>query len=449
MIADRLRDGRTNGLSAKGMPLDRLRVVAILLVCALTIFNASGFRGLYADGAWYLLSMLTKGTFYHVSYARWSVELLTQFPVVWSLKLGVTDLRTLIHVYSASLVIAPALFWTLALVRLIRDEEFWLIFILLCLVLFNVGFMAVGEFNVAYSLVALSMAILITKRDLSLGWMLAAVMAALCLVVAYEMTLFLGPLLIVMAIGRLWTDKLSVTTKCLLWFCVACYAAGTGVAGYSVLHFRVPENLSHAADVFGAARNRSLLLSVAFAVGYVLLRLRVYPVRHLGYFVMFASLVLLAWPSSYSVPDHHYVARTLVGVCILVCGLILAASWIWERWRSRPIVIDAREAQWLAIALFLVMSVGDVINTRGLTHFVTTFRSEVDVRAGLVPLEDTKLSGSDHARYAWTWTYPTLSLLLRHDPGRAVILNDQGYHGYQPFDPKVSVPSLQAYYGAR
>lgn len=39
---------------------------------------------------------------------------------------------------------------------------------------------------------------------------------------------------------------------------------------------------------------------------------------------------------------------------------------------------------------------------------------------------------------------PSMSILLRQDASRAVILNAIG--GYEPFDPHVSVPDLSPYY---
>jgi len=48
-------------------------------------------------------------------------------------------------------------------------------------------------------------------------------------------------------------------------------------------------------------------------------------------------------------------------------------------------------------------------------------------------------------RYGWPWTNPSISLLLREDASRSIILNARDYFGWQPFDPYAATPDLSAY----
>ncbi len=196
------RPARIRGVG-DALPVPRL--VAVSFVVLLTSFDAILRRGLYADGAAYLLSLLLKGGFFHLSNSRFFSELLTQWPIVLAMKCGVTNLSILTEIYAVSLVMVPALFWVLSLLRLIREELFWVLFLMFCISYFSAGFFAVGEYNVCYSLFALLMAIYCSRSDIGAFWAVMAVLASLFLVASYESMLFLSLPLSLMAAGRLRT----------------------------------------------------------------------------------------------------------------------------------------------------------------------------------------------------------------------------------------------------
>jgi hypothetical protein len=90
----------------------------------------------------------------------------------------------------------------------------------------------------------------------------------------------------------------------------------------------------------------------------------------------------------------------------------------------------------------LLLATFDVRHSYEMHVYFNDLRREVNSRTGLVRAEDTNLLG----RFSGSWTLTAKSLLVRDDATRAIILVPETYTGWQPFDPKVSVPDLSRYY---
>jgi hypothetical protein len=97
--------------------------------------------------------------------------------------------------------------------------------------------------------------------------------------------------------------------------------------------------------------------------------------------------------------------------------------------------------------VFGVLLVPNLTHALGFYNFLRIFHSEVVSRTGFVPIEATPLRDGNRWEYDWVWTNPSLSLLLRDNPGQAVILNPNSYYSewWEPFDPRKSMPDLSRY----
>ena len=101
----------------------------------------------------------------------------------------------------------------------------------------------------------------------------------------------------------------------------------------------------------------------------------------------------------------------------------------------------------LPLATLTVLGIVDTRHSVRFDSFRRCFEREVNARSGFVWPEDTRLR-TDPAcenRYGWPWTNPSISLLLREDASRSIILNARDYFGWQPFDPYAATPDLSAY----
>lgn len=424
---------------------DIAQLAVMMMIVAVALFDAFSLRGLYGDGSNFLYHLLRTKDFVHFNPSRLCTEWLTQFPVVLALRAGVVDLPALIVLHSATLVLVPIAFWTLALARLHRDPAFWLVVLLFSIVYFNVGFFAIGEYNLAYALFALALAILSGKARIGIGWAVVALLAGLGLLAAYEAMLYLGPLLVLAGAARLWKRDELAAVRVVLLLAILAYAAGTGVAVYFVLNPGYPEQLAAAMAFFAAMHNRLLALSVAFAIGWIALSTPVAWMRRGGLLLAVACLVGLVLPGNWSLPHQHYEARTLVGLALFgLSGLLALRFAVLARWPS--LVRVHPRAPIVALLFFIALAVSNVAYSLDYRAHLALFRDEVRSRSGLVAVEDTRLLDGRLARYGWIWTYPLMSLLLRERADQAIILNLRAYPGYQPFDPERGVPDLREYY---
>ena len=64
---------------------------------------------------------------------------------------------------------------------------------------------------------------------------------------------------------------------------------------------------------------------------------------------------------------------------------------------------------------------------------------------GLVPLTQTGILPEDLDMFAFSWTFPSMSLLFRAQPTHAMLLNEKP-EAWQPFDPAKSRPDLHQFF---
>jgi len=226
------------------------------------------------------------------------------------------------------------------------------------------------------------------------------------------------------------------------------FLASAGIAGWSVTHFGEPANLSNARDFSAALKNRQLLLSfaVGFTYSFLVLPGRIAIVDAVCGLGAVAAILALTLHSNRAFPSQYADARAWVGLFLFGFAILLAAATFFIKGeRRRPPKVSIALAG-IPLSLLLILGFIDVKQSRRFDEFVACVRSEVNSRIGLVRPADTILRRAGCVPYGWGWgyTYPSLSILLRQDASRAIILSPIG--GYQPFDPHVSVPDLSPYY---
>jgi hypothetical protein len=120
-------------------------------------------RGLYADGAYFLFSILSSHGFVDDDKPRLFALLITQVPLVMAMKIGINDLNLLIRLHSFGLIIFPLVFWLAALKIQMKTELFWIFVAEFSVSYLCSGFFAIGEYNLCYSMAAFSAAIILKK----------------------------------------------------------------------------------------------------------------------------------------------------------------------------------------------------------------------------------------------------------------------------------------------
>jgi hypothetical protein len=82
-------------------------------------------------------------------------------------------------------------------------------------------------------------------------------------------------------------------------------------------------------------------------------------------------------------------------------------------------------------------------------NYLNTFRNELNSRTGFIAYEDSALRYDRNEQVFYrNWTHQLLSVLLRADSSKAIMLNEYNYNGFQGFyDPPRHIPDFSRYYG--
>jgi hypothetical protein len=413
-----------------------LRSAVLLAIAALAVSGVWSARGLYADGAYFLLQILKTEGFWTADPPRLLANLILQAPVVAALGAGVEDLDGLIRLHSAALVVLPLAVWAVALAVLFRSQCFWLFVWALAATYLNSGFFAAGEYNLTYGMAALCAAILVADGPIRTGAAVVLVGLAVALTRSYEAMVFLGPLLCVASLGRLMRpDGTTAVARSGLVLAALLLAVGTAAAAWSILSPSSPGNMAGAAAVKQVLRSPQVaytcLMSIAVLVGLASRLPSSRRVALVGAAILSAAFVSM--PMLWLPADMHYVSRAVAGLGLFA---ILLITIVWRFSSSlgwRPAAEPDAVVAVAALLLFASLLVPFLGHTVGFRDWARTFESEVTTRTGRVPIEATAVyRGGLFDAYNWPWTNPALSGLLRAGPASAVIMNPVAYRGWQP-----------------
>ncbi len=234
---------------------DRWKTLVILVVLFVGAQGIYSMKSLYADGAYFFLKIITSGRFMLMP-ARELAGIATQLPLLLGLHIGVVEIDALARLFGFGLIGVPILLWTYALYIHRHSIFFW--FFVLAFTWFYLlsGFFAIGEYNVAYALVAAAAAILLVPT-ITLGEGIVLCTVAFIGTRSYELMVVAGPLLALGCLGRLRVDgsRIGVGARWLIGFSAGLFVLGAVFALVSILNPR------DSATFAGATRGPALLFS--------------------------------------------------------------------------------------------------------------------------------------------------------------------------------------------
>lgn len=432
----------------------------VLMLWALAVCNAVSCRGLFWDGASFLVNIIDLGGFHDFYTARAHVDWVTQAPVIAAGWLGVRDLHVLSIIYSLGLFALPAGLYHLALAR-VRDDPVMLAIVLavLAVVYLPTSFFIVGEYNAAFAAVTAAMAITLT------GWrrgdaVLLCALGLLCLR-SYEALVYLGPLL---AACVLWSMRgvRDAGTRLLLAVAALAFIGAAIVSGVTIIdywshpHFAKVrsmslefwQNLQFSVPIAGL-----LICAVIGLARPDLLRSR-QPIVIIA--ITSVALALTPWYrllSDYSIlyPPSHYLARQAAGM--LLAGL-LVCLWVHVAWRNKaPRALAVLREPGMArrlvasmVVMFVAATIPDLALTGLWAGYLDRIATLVNRGEGTIPTRTLPLAEWPDKLFAQDWTLPALSAIVSRTPGRAYVIADKDYLSNPPFDPACgTLPRLTGY----
>lgn len=438
---------------------------AAAVLWALAVWNSLACRGLFWDGAAFLVEIIDRNWFHWVFYpARAHVMWLTQLPVVVALKLGVTDTRILAIAYSAGLFGLPTALYHVAL-RRARDDAVVMAVVLaaIAVVYLSTSFFIAGEYNVAFAIAVAVMAIVLTGKGLSradtvlllfLGWLAFR---------SYEAMAYLGPLLAAVIVWRIRTTAPAgpVPPRHLVGYLAAMLFVGASAVSIVTIteYWRHDYFMRVRVATFDFWQNLQFVLAAgSLAIFAVIAFIR--PVWLGGgalFGLLWAGAALLAvspWlrhldEMTLLYPPSHHIARTAAGALL---AAMLAGLWLFKVWeRGPPLFVALRQrvvGRRLVAGLFALMigaTVPDIALTRLWTQYIDTFRALIVGHPGVVDPRAAQLYEWPDKLFRQDWSYAALSLLLRSGPSDGLVLPRQDYTEPRPFDPACGLPQLKGY----
>jgi len=438
----------------------------ICLIWALALWHSWICRGLFVDGAAFLVQIVSREGFFEFYPPRRFAMIAGQIPIMTAIVLGVTDLHLLARALSLGLFGLPTLLYTLALHR-VRNDTVLLAGVIAVIgaVFMTTSFFIVGEYNTVYALATLIGVRLITSDRLRLGEGLVLVALAAFSVRVYEAMLYIAPLLAAMTLWRAWRVPARPVVPLLLYLASAVLFVGAcAVAVEAVVHPFSPLIDAHLGDTLNQAKNFWQNMQFDMAFGATLLIAAWALVRpadlatsrpYRWTAVLLALLVLsplLALNDTLVRPlaKSQYVARTMGG--LVVCGILaflwLHASGLHNRLKAL-IVLRRPDAarRLLAFACLLPIAVlpSDFFLSRSWTAYLEATRATVTSHTGIVAFEDTPLSRMPHILLVENWVLQSLSLAVRSRDGDGIIVPPRGFTEWVPFPP-LEPPNMGRFY---
>ena len=410
----------------------------ILSVFITGIIGVLSSRGLYADGSYYLFNILQRGDFWVFDGPRSFIQFVTQIPVVFAIKLGVSDIDSLIIIHGVGLITPTLTTWILIFVNNYDSYDFWFYCIAFSISYLASGFMSIGEYNLTYALVVLCFSILIKKNNSWLAWGFSFV-SSIILLRSYEAMLILAPLLFgVSLVGFLRKNKKVYPDRIFLCLHVISFFLAIILSVISLLNFRDPSNLK-------SASSYSIIFSEQFA--YLFLMLVFYIFLHflpdkllkkvIFFFSVIISIFFLISPNLWIYPTMHYQFRTTTGALLFLLLFYKAAFLHFNNFSIFSFKTSFRSIPLISLLLFVTLLIPLNFHSMYFSKWLKLFEFESTLHQNWVPINETNLykDTNEYYLYSWFWTNPSLSVVLsgRIDGG---ILNDSNYSGWQPFQPQ-------------
>lgn len=408
-----------------------LKTIALIFLVIIGVFGVYAARGLYADGAYWLVEMLPRGGFYIFDPHRAYVQMMVQAPVAIAIWLGVQDLSTLIRLHSFGFVCVPLLFWFAALALQFKSRLFWFFLMAFTVSYLRSNFFAAGEFSVAYGMTAFCTSVLLREQINQLQ-AIAMLLTATVLTHSYEATMFLG--LFLAALVAIRVKKVSIDSGSVrvllsvsfLVFLVSVYVGGRSTFFERAYNSKGAANLSALTEIhlLYLMAMSAMIAAVAISLPH---RIRTWMATSITLMAICYMAYIFRWDQtniSYGFLSYAY--RTLC--CFLLLGVLAAAvaCRFWPQFFMMKAERSAADGYLVegAMIFFLTMVGPLLYHTLGYSKWLQKFEQTSVSLTEHKAIDKTNInsnSGMMHG-YNWGWGNPSLSILLRGN-AEAMVLN--------------------------
>jgi hypothetical protein len=425
--------------------------------CCVNLYAALHCRGLYGDGAYYLLRIAEIERFHLHESQRKTVQILRQALVVALRRLTNLDLFQLGQAFSLSMLLLPAVLCALCWPILPRERKAWILFPVLGLLagVSASSFAPIGEGAIAASYLWPLLFLFLFRTDCAV---FQAVFLLLCIPAFFlHESGFMFMLVFLFACAEKFSAAATRRDHIFLVLCAILFAS---IIAYEIRWIIFPLNVVDRAAYFAGLRRLAFVMQdgrwnlplVTGTMGLTILaaiaalrlqakgRIAIIDARVAALiFICWALIaVVAAWVTDAAFsPFSQYQARNQA----VFVGGILAAAAAWALYRRIPQQIWLQPATVAVIAaLSLAQFSWDLAATERWRGYIADVRSRLASSTGLIGWEQNLASGDPTKNELWRlmgfgWAMPSLSVILQSgSPVRSMIAAPIG-SPWQPFDP--------------
>ena len=454
------------GLSSLGVAVVVLLAMAASTYAAAVVLAIVTGRHLYGDGSWFLIKMLSENHvavwnvhgWHDLFVGRFGAFAYQEYPTLLASRLHVTNIKTLILIYGATLFCFKPLS-ILICYRFVRDKRL-VIFPLLTLfaVTMNGEVYLVSETHLMTALFWPALFGLMYRRKFDAFDVVLMVVVSAPLLLCYETMVAYGLFLCGACVYRYQVVVEDRWEKWLSWILFSWYALGVLFAGLAIVLPRDAANRDgFLRSMLFIFRNDHIGARVSCIVLVLCALVVLIPERHrriLNSVVAVSVLVSLAIPAYIILRPQatnfgtHVIARTMNATGPLA---LLAAFLLLHFQLIRIGVFQYQRLFVMAAVLGICQSSWSMIASTQWSNMLTVLRAELRTHAGPVPFERTVLSqwivdGQPIRALHADWPLITLSILYSENHAvRTILLPPPA--AFHPFDPYSSakLPDLRRF----
>jgi len=416
----------------------------IFIICITGVYSA---RGLYADGAFWLVEMLPRNGFYIFDPHREFAQRIVQLPIALAIWFGILDLNFLIRLQSFCFIGIPLIFWVGALCLHFRSNLFWFFLIAFTVSFLRTNFFAVSEFNSSYGMTAFCAAILM-RQHLKVNLALLMLLTSILLIYTYESTLLSGLFLIALTLLRLFkVSSDTVAIRIFLKICLIPFIISVYVGSRSVFHERTFDGAS-TANLGAFTEVHFLFLLI---LPFLIFILSCDYFKRFKYIISIVSCFLVFTYLYYSFRldnsniSYGYLSYAYRALCCFLLLYILSLISIFRFWpeliKSTPIISSNLFLSIVTVLFFSSMSYMMLYHTFGYYNWIKGFEKQAISLKINTPIDKTSINTNHGLTYGynWGWGNPSLSILLRGN-AEAIVLNSSRIHIGLSIDDRGDLP---------
>jgi hypothetical protein len=401
------------------------------------VFAVANEKQFATDGAFYFIRILQEKDFTYTDWHRQFSNYLSQWPLVLSLHFGANNPKFLKTIFGIGLLLPYFATYLIARWQTRKGVPQYFLYAYvfgLVAITLSSDFVLYGEHQLVLPLTWPILGYLLYPRNFPVSSLWVPVLFSFFMVLTYQPVVVVFILFLITAFVSCRNSvifdgeaikKYKVVGTLLFIF----WVIGIAVALHGILFPRSLENRSSfIAGIYYTALNPVLQTALASLLGF-LICLRFPRARPILVGIGIVAGIFI-WNYRFSLFSAYISFSSRALVLLLLPPLILLTMWAVKNFS-----ISREHGLWLAAFLMLPI-LANIASTNVWHDFSEKIRDlAVCGSDELIPASEHRLNSHPAS---WSWTFPSLSIVLGSPHVRSILENADG--AWQPFDPKFTLP---------